>query len=64
VTTPERPRSPTSRRLAQAGFAGSALAVFACGWLGMQTNDWRLIVAYAALAVGAAALATAFSRRR
>jgi NADH:ubiquinone oxidoreductase subunit 4 (subunit M) len=64
VTTPDRPRSATSRRLAQAGFFASALAVFACGWLGMQTNDWRRMVAYAVLAMGAAALATAFSRRR
>jgi hypothetical protein len=63
VTNPEHPRSPRSRWLAQAGFLGSAFALFACGWLGMQTNDWRLMVAYAVLAVGAAALATAFSRR-
>jgi hypothetical protein len=64
VTTPDRPRSPVSRWLAQAGFVASALAVFAGGWLGMQTSDGRLIVLYAALAVGAAALAAAFSRRR
>jgi hypothetical protein len=64
VTTPERPQPSSSRRLSQAGFIGSALAVFACGWLGMQTNDWRLMIAYAALALGAGALATAFSRRR
>jgi hypothetical protein len=64
VTAPERPRSPASRWLAQAGFVASALAVFLCGWLGMKTNDWRLMLAYAVLAVGAALLATAFSRRR
>jgi hypothetical protein len=64
VTTPERPRPPGSRWLAQAGFLASAFALFACGWLGMQTSDWRLMIAYAVLAVGAAALATAFSRRR
>jgi hypothetical protein len=64
VAAPHPQKSSGSRRLAQAGFVLSALAVFACGWLGMQTNDWRLIVAYAVLAVGAAALATAFSRRR
>jgi hypothetical protein len=64
VTTPERPTSSGSRWLSQAGFYGSALAVFACGWLGMKTNDWRLMVAYAALAVGAAALAAAFKRGR
>lgn len=53
-----------SRWLAQAGFVVSALAAFTCGWLSMQTNDWRLMVVYALVAVGAAALAAAFSRRR
>ncbi len=53
-----------SRPLAKAGFLASALAVFTCGWLGMRTNDWRYMILYALLALGAAALATAFSRRR
>jgi NADH:ubiquinone oxidoreductase subunit 4 (subunit M) len=63
VNGPERPRS-SSRLLAQIGFAASAFAVFLCGWLGMRTDDWRKMVAYAALALVAAALASAFSRRR
>ena len=64
MPTPERPRPDVSRWLAQAGFVGSALAVFTCGWLGMQTDDWRRMIVYALLALGAAALATFFSRRR
>jgi hypothetical protein len=64
VTVPGRPKSTTSRLLAQVGFAASALAVFTCGWLGMRTSDWRLTIAYAVLALGAAALAAAFARRR
>lgn len=64
MTTPERPRPSASRTLAQAGFYASALAVFACGWLGMRTNDWRFIILYAGLALGAAALAATFARRR
>lgn len=64
VTTPERPRSSVSRWLAQAGFVASALVVFICGWLGMKTGDWRLMIVYAAIAFAAAAVATAFTRRR
>jgi NADH:ubiquinone oxidoreductase subunit 4 (subunit M) len=52
-----------SRSLARLGTALSALGVFTCGWLAMQTSDWRLIVAYSMLALGAGALASAFSRR-
>jgi hypothetical protein len=64
VTNPERPRSSGSRTLAQVGFYASAFAVFTCGWLGMRTSDWRFVILYAVLALGAAALAAAFARRR
>jgi hypothetical protein len=57
-------KSPASRWLAQAGFVASALAVFACGWFGMRSDDWRVMVASALLAVVAATLARAFARRR
>jgi NADH:ubiquinone oxidoreductase subunit 4 (subunit M) len=49
--------------MARVGTVLSALAVFACGWLAMRTDDWRLIVAYSALALVAALLAQAFARR-
>jgi hypothetical protein len=62
---PSRPpgsESPLRRLASRAGFVASALAVFTCGWLAMQTSDWRRIVLFSLLAVGAGALATAFSR--
>jgi hypothetical protein len=64
VTVPGRPQSPRSRWLAGAGFVASAVAVFACGWLSMQTSDWRLMIVYALLAIVPAVLAGAFARRR
>ncbi len=48
---------------AKAGFIASALAVFACGWLAMRSDDWKRIVLFSALALVAGALASAFSRR-
>jgi hypothetical protein len=47
---------------ARAGFVGSALAVFTCGWLAMQSDDWKRMVLFSALALVAAGLASAFSR--
>ncbi len=38
--------------------------MFTCGWLAMHTNDWRLMLLYTVLALGAAALASFASRRR
>jgi hypothetical protein len=65
VPTPDpAPRRPSPRWTAQAGFVASAFAVFICGWLAMKTSDWRLMVLYSALALGAAVLAMAVSRRR
>jgi hypothetical protein len=61
---PGRPPRPPSRFAAQAGFVASAFAVFLCGWLATRTNDWRLMVLYSALAIGAAVIATALTRRR
>lgn len=56
------PERPGRRVAAKAGFVLSAFAVFACGWLAMRTSDWRKIVLYSLLALGAAVLANAFSR--
>jgi hypothetical protein len=41
----------------------AALVVFTCGWLAMKTDDWRQIIGYAVVALGASALAASFSRR-
>ncbi len=60
----DRAKPPPPRWAAQAGFVASALAVFTCGWLAMHTNDWRLMLLYTVLALGAAALASFASRRR
>jgi hypothetical protein len=60
-TAPSPPRGPR-RAAAKAGFVLSAFAVFACGWLATRSSDWKTAVLYSALAIGAAALASAFSR--
>jgi hypothetical protein len=52
-----------SRGLAKLGVGLSALAVFTCGWKAMQTDDWRLMLTYSAMALGAGVLASGFSRR-
>lgn len=58
------PTESRVRRLAQqAGFFASAFAVFTCGWLAMRSEDWRRVLLFSLLALGAAALASAFSRR-
>jgi hypothetical protein len=64
VPTPEPPQENLFRQIAgRAGFIGSALAVFTCGWLAMRADDWKRIVLFSALALVAGALASAFSRR-
>jgi hypothetical protein len=47
----------------RAGFVLAVFAVFACGWLAMQTDDWRRIVLFTVLAGVAGVVATAFKRR-
>lgn len=51
-----------NRAAAKLGVVASAFAVFTCGWLAMKTQDWRLVVLYTVLALGAGAVASAFSR--
>jgi hypothetical protein len=41
----------------------SAFGVFACGWLAMKTDDWRIIVGLTALAAVAGIAAAAFGKR-
>jgi hypothetical protein len=48
--------------LAKAGVALSAFGIFACGWLAMRTDDWRQVVLFSVLALGAGAAATHVSR--
>lgn len=52
-----------NRTLAKVGVMASAFAVFTCGWLAMQTEDWRRMVLYSVLALGAGAVASAFARQ-
>jgi NADH:ubiquinone oxidoreductase subunit 4 (subunit M) len=52
-----------NRTLAKAGVVASAFGVFIGGWLAMRTDDWKQIVLFSALALGAGYLASAFSRR-
>lgn len=56
------PSGPLRRIAAKAGFLASAFALFICGWLAMRTDDWKRMVLFAALALVAGALASAFSR--
>jgi hypothetical protein len=51
-----------NRTLAKLGVTASAFAIFTCGWLAMRTEDWRQIVLFSVLALGAGAVAAAFSR--
>jgi hypothetical protein len=65
VRTPDPGSSERSfsRVAAKAGFVASAFAVFTCGWFAMRSDDWQRVVLFSVLAIGAAALASAFSRR-
>jgi hypothetical protein len=56
-------RSPAARLAAQIGMYASALGVFACGWMAMRSDDWRVIVGLTALAGVAGVAAQAFSKR-
>ncbi len=60
---PESSERSFSRVAAKMGFVASALAVFTCGWLAMRTDDWKRMILFSVLALCAAALASAFSRR-
>ncbi len=57
------PQAQTSRLLPRIGMYASAFGVFACGWLAMKTDDWRLIVGLTALAGVAGIAASAFGKR-
>jgi hypothetical protein len=41
----------------------SAFGVFACGWLAMKTDDWRVMVGLTVLAGVAGIAASAFGKR-
>jgi hypothetical protein len=51
------------RLLPRIGMYVSAFGVFACGWLAMKTDDWRIIVGLTALAAVAGIAAAAFGKR-
>ena len=59
----EKAPARTPNLLARIGMYGSAFGVFACGWLAMKTDDWRLIVGLTALAAVAGMAASAFGKR-
>ena len=52
-----------NRTLAKAGVVAAAFGVFTCGWLAMRTDDWKEMLLFSALALGAGYLASAFSRQ-
>jgi hypothetical protein len=54
------PRPPLSAKLGQ---AGSALALFLCGYLAFRSDDWRLTLVFSLLSMGAAILASRFAAR-
>lgn len=49
--------------LARIGMYASAFGVFACGWLAMKTDDWRVIVGLTVMAAVAGIAASAFGKR-
>jgi hypothetical protein len=55
--------TPPSRLLPRIGMYASAFGVFACGWLAMKTDDWRMIVGLTLLAGVAGVAAAAFGKR-
>lgn len=66
VTAPSSPppaRDRARRLAARAGTGAGAFAVFLCGWLAMHAETWVGIVGFSLLALLAAAVASAFSRR-
>jgi hypothetical protein len=48
---------------ARIGMYVAAFGVFACGWLAMKTDDWRLIIGLTALAGVAGMAASALGKR-
>ena len=50
------------RIAARAGYVASAFAVFVCGWFAMRGLEWKRTVLLTVLALGAAWMATTFSR--
>jgi len=60
----DQPQSTSpSRLLPRIGMYASAFGVFACGWLAMKTDDWRIIVGLTVLAGVAGIAASAFGKR-
>ena len=59
---PDPAKPPLGPGLAKVGQLVSAFGLFLCGFLAMQTTDWRKIVLYAVLALGAGLAASIFSR--
>jgi hypothetical protein len=55
-------RPPLSKPAARVGMYVSAFGVFACGWMAMQSSDWRMIVGLTVLAGVAGLAAQAFAR--
>jgi hypothetical protein len=55
--------APSTRLLPRIGMYASAFGVFACGWLAMKTDDWRIIVGLTVLAGVAGIAASAFGKR-
>jgi hypothetical protein len=59
----EKQGEQPGRALARFGMYASAFGVFACGWLAMKTDDWRLIVGLTVLAGFSGLAASAFGKR-
>jgi hypothetical protein len=59
---PSDEKPPLSPGLAKVGQVLSAFGLFLCGFLAMQTSDWKQIVLYSVLALGAGVAASIFSR--
>jgi hypothetical protein len=53
---------PIPKAAARVGMFASAFGVFVCGWMAMQSSDWKVIVGLTVLAGLAGLAAQAFAR--
>jgi hypothetical protein len=59
----DQPSGNPARFMARLGAGLAAFGVFTCGWLAMRSDDWRQMVLYTLLAIGAAMVGMTLSRQ-
>jgi hypothetical protein len=59
----DQPGPTLSKTAARIGMYASAFGVFTCGWVAMQSSDWKVIVGLTVLAGLSGLAAQAFAKR-